>query len=641
MTMHTLLFSLKSRTHPPTPTTHLDIVIHQPITLRSDHHHTYTQQGSSKRKRVCEQEREYIYIYTTVGGETNTHRARKKRVLKKKRCRRRTMSATWFDPSASTAVAEGFSSTLASAIEAACASNAGAEGGGVSKKAAKKAEKERLKAEKAAARAKQEPEVVDPLANRYGDAPMIRSSEVTEREYVRVDALGKDRAGQELHVRARVHTVRGKGKTAFAVLRQRTATVQAVLFVDDVTVSKGMIKYVTGLEKETIVDVFGKLTLPEVPVESCTQKEVELKVLRIHAISRSIPRLPLLVEDAARAEPAEGEDDGMAVASQAVRLDNRVIDLRTPANQAIFKCQSEVCKFFRESLLEQDFIEIHTPKMIAGASEGGAAVFKLDYIGRPACLAQSPQLYKQMAVCADFERVFEIGPVFRAEKSFTHRHLTEFTGLDFEMAIKEHYFEVLDVIENFFHRIFDGLTETCAAELATINEQYPFEPLLHPKPTLRITFDEGCALLKEAGYDADPTEDIGTEQEKALGRIVREKYKTDFYVMHRYPVNARPFYTMLAPDNESVTNSYDIFIRGEEIISGAQRIHDTALLEKRAIECGIDPETIRAYLESFSYGAPPHGGCGIGLERVVMLFLGLKNIRKTSMFPRDPQRLTP
>ena len=411
---------------------------------------------------------------------------------------------------------------------------------------------------------------------------------------------------------------------------------QVAMFADEEKVSRQMVKWVSAITRESIVDVEGTVVAVENKIEACTQQDVELSGYGCLLISKA-KLLPFEISDASR----RLDDKEGAQVAQDTRLDNRFIDLRTPANQAIMRCQSAVGQLFRESLLSKGFVEIHTPKIIPGASESGASVFKLNYMGKTAFLAQSPQLYKQMAVCADFERVFEIGPVFRAEKSFTHRHLTEFTGLDFEMAIKEHYFEVLDVIENFFHRIFDGLTETCAAELATINEQYPFEPLLHPKPTLRITFDEGCALLKEAGYDADPTEDIGTEQEKALGRIVREKYKTDFYVMHRYPVNARPFYTMLAPDNESVTNSYDIFIRGEEIISGAQRIHDTALLEKRAIECGIDPETIRAYLESFSYGAPPHGGCGIGLERVVMLFLGLKNIRKTSMFPRDPQRLTP
>ena len=185
---------------------------------------------------------------------------------------------------------------------------------------------------------------------------------------------------------------------------------------------------------------------------------------------------------------------------QDVRLDNRVVDLRTPANQAIFRVQSAVSQLFREALLERGFQEIHTPKLIAGASEGGAAVFRLDYMGRPACLAQSPQLPKQMAICADFDRVFEVGPVFRAENSYTHRHMCEFTGLDFEMAIYEHYFEVLDVIEALFMHMFDGLASRHAKDLAAIAQQYPFEPIV-AKPT-RVTFAEGIKMLQENGCAA-------------------------------------------------------------------------------------------------------------------------------------------
>ena len=319
-----------------------------------------------------------------------------------------------------------------------------------------------------------------------------------------------------------------------------------------------------------------------------------------------------------------------------------VIDLRTPANQAIFRIQSAVCELFREALRAQDFIEIHTPKLIGGASEGGAAVFKLDYMGQPACLAQSPQLYKQMAVESDLERVFEIGPVFRAENSNTHRHMCEFTGLDMEMAIKEHYFEVLDVLDNLFLHMFDGLNERFAHELSVVNQQHPYQPLKYLRPTLRLEFPEGIRMLQEAGVaDVDPLGDLSTEQERVLGALVKEKYDTDFYILHRYPNAARPFYTMPAPDDPNYSNSFDIFIRGEEIISGAQRVHDAELLAKRAAEHGIEVETIQAYIDAFKYGALPHGGCGVGLERVVMLFLNLGNIRKSSMFPRDPKRLAP
>lgn len=173
-------------------------------------------------------------------------------------------------------------------------------------------------------------------------------------------------------------------------------------------------------------------------------------------------------------------------------------------------------------MMDNGFTEIHSPKMIGGASEGGANIFKFEYFGSPACLAQSPQLYKQMALCADFDRVFEIGPVFRAEDSNTNRHLCEFTGLDMEMTIKEHYFEVLDMLANLLVHIFNGLKTDYAKELEVINAQYPFEEFVCKEPVVKINFREGCEMLKKAGYDQDPLEDLGTETEKALGGLVKE-----------------------------------------------------------------------------------------------------------------------
>merc|ERR1711988_1129878 len=320
----------------------------------------------------------------------------------------------------------------------------------------------------------------------------------------------------------------------------------------------------------------------------------------------------------------------------------RWIDTRTLANQSIFRIQHAVTKLFREFLDEKDFIEVHTPKLLYGASEGGADMFSTNYFGLTAALAQSPQLHKQIS-CANsgFDRVYEIGPVFRAEKSFTHRHLCEFVGLDLEMTINEHYFEVLDLFSDLFIYIFDKLTERYGKELSAINTQHPFEPLVYLKPSLRITFAEGVQMLNDAGYEQSPHEDIDTEKEKVLGRLVKEKYNTDFYIMYEYPRSARPFYTMPHPTDPNLTNSYDMFIRGEEIISGAQRIHDPNMLVEEIKKKGIDPETLKFYVDSFKYGALPHGGGGIGLERVVMLYLGLHNIRKTSLFPRDPKRLAP
>lgn len=305
------------------------------------------------------------------------------------------------------------------------------------------------------------------------------------------------------------------------------------------------------------------------------------------------------------------------------------------------RISSGICRYFREYLGDNDFVEIHTPKLIGGTSEGGAEVFRLDYFGSSACLAQSPQLYKQMAVVSDLERVFEIGPVFRAEKSFTPRHLCEFTGLDMEMAFNEHYFEVIDVICELFGYIFEKLNEKYSKEIETVKKQYPFEDFVFKKEVPRIKFVDACEMLKEIGLEQNPLKDLETENEEALGKIVKEKFGTDFFVVYNYPIEARPFYSMINPEDPEYTHSYDFFMRGQEILSGAQRIHDPEMLKKSALSKDIPPETIQDYINCFKYGALPHAGGGIGLERVLKLFLGIHNIRKCSLFPRDPKRLTP
>ncbi|CAM9532535.1 unnamed protein product [Heterosigma akashiwo] len=224
-------------------------------------------------------------------------------------------------------------------------------------------------------------------------------------------------------------------------------------------VSKGMVKYATALPRESIIDIRGKVVVAPSPIDSATQKDVELQILEIRCVSRVIAELPFQIEDASRPE-GKAEEEGMATVGQDLRLDYRWIDTRTLANQAIFRIQSGVCALFREFLASRGFVEIHSPKLLGGASEGGSDVFELSYFNQPSCLAQSPQLYKQMtAACGDFDRVMEVGPVFRAENSNTNRHLCEFTGLDLEMAITEHYYEVLEVFSELFIFIFDGLNE--------------------------------------------------------------------------------------------------------------------------------------------------------------------------------------
>uniref|UniRef100_A0A8C8DNT0 Aspartate--tRNA ligase, cytoplasmic n=1 Tax=Oryzias sinensis TaxID=183150 RepID=A0A8C8DNT0_9TELE len=472
-------------------------------------------------------------------------------------------------------------------------------------------------------------------ADKAGNEMFMFASE-PDRKLVRVQDLTPEKADQLIWLRARVHTSRAKGKQCFLVLRQQQFNVQALVAVGD-RASKQMVKFAANITKESIVDVEAAVRKVEQKIESCSQQDVELHVERIFVISQAEARLPLQLEDAVRPD-GEGEE---------VRTEKgggcrpRLQLLETTTSQAVFRLQSGVCQLFRDTLTKKGFVEIQTPKIISAASEGGANVFTVSYFKTSAYLAQSPQLYKQMCICADFDKVFCVGPVFRAEDSNTHRHLTEFVGLDIEMAFNYHYHEVIESITDTMVQIFKGLRDNFQTEIQTVNKQFPSEPFKFLEPTLRLEYTEGVAMLREAGVEMGDEDDLSTPNEKLLGRLVKEKYDTDFYVLDKYPLAVRPFYTMPDPHNPKYSNSYDMFMRGEEILSGAQRVHDAQLLTERAQHHQIDLEKIKSYIDSFRYGAPPHAGGGIGLERVCMLYLGLHNVRQTSMFPRDPKRLTP
>ncbi|ETN59224.1 aspartyl-tRNA synthetase [Anopheles darlingi] len=526
---------------------------------------------------------------------------------------------------------------------------------GESKKAAKKLAKEAQKAQKkaehkaAAAAASgaaedgsnEDAAGADYAAARYGTMKMIQSVEKhTERKFVKVSELVQCQREAEVWVRGRVHTSRCKGKQCFLVLRQQSSTVQCLLAVNE-TVSKQMVKFSGSIPRESIIDLKARVIPVEQRIESCTEQTLELHVLELFLLSAAKAQLPLQIEDASRPEKSDDPEALKIRVNQDTRLDNRVLDLRTPANQAIFRLEAGVCKLFRDVLTAKGFTEIHTPKIISAASEGGANVFTVSYFKDSAYLAQSPQLYKQMAIAADFDKVFTVGAVFRAEDSNTHRHLTEFVGLDLEMAFKYHYHEVLDTIGNTFTEMFKGLRDSYAKEIAAVGQQYNVEPFKFLEPPLKLEFAQAVAMLREAGVQMDDEEDLSTPSEKLLGRLVKAKYDTDFYILDKFPLAVRPFYTMPDPTNPRYSNSYDMFMRGEEILSGAQRIHDPDYLIERAKLHAIDLSKIAAYIDAFRYGCPPHAGGGIGMERVVMLYLGLDNIRKTSMFPRDPKRLTP
>lgn len=509
------------------------------------------------------------------------------------------------------------------------------------KKQAKQAKKDERKAQTAAklqseATARDEQDV---SKGNYGTLPLAQSQEKTVRVWTPVKDLTSNKVGSTVLIRARLHNNRGTGNMCFLVLRNQHYTVQAVVAVGT-GVSKQMVRYSTDLNKESIIDVEGTVSAAPDKITGCSQQDVEIAVTKLFCVSLSQPQLPFQIEDAMRPETST-EDGPQVRVNQDTRLDNRIIDLRTMTNQAIFRIEAGICRLFREHLTSKGFVEIHTPKIISAASEGGANVFEVTYFKGQAYLAQSPQLYKQMALTADFDRVFSIGAVFRAEDSNTHRHLCEFVGLDVEMTFFEHYHEVLQVIGDMFISIFKGLQEQYEQEIDTVKKQYPSESFKFLEPSLILQYKEGIQMLREAGVEIGDEDDLSTPSEKLLGKLVKEKYGTDFYILDKYPLAVRPFYTMPDPHDPRSSNSYDMFMRGEEILSGAQRIHDADLLIERARHHNIDLQKIKAYIDSFRYGAPPHGGGGIGLERVCMLYLGLNNIRKTSLFPRDPKRLTP
>ncbi|WBW73154.1 cytoplasmic aspartate-tRNA ligase Drs1 [Schizosaccharomyces osmophilus] len=556
----------------------------------------------------------------------------------------------------------------------------GEDGQPLSKKALKKLEKEREKEQKRIEReareneekSKREASEVDYSEGRYGVLPLNRSTSRGNRVYTDIKDISAAKDGQKVSVRARVYTSRLQGnKMCFFSLRQQYNTIQALVVVNKDTISKPMVKWCGSIGLESIVAIEGTVQKSPEVIKSATVQDAEIHVSNVYVVSPVKKHLPFLVEDADRSEEQirESEENAKEGDSKFVRvlldtrLDNRVLDLRSPTNQAIFDIQSGICDAFREYLLANSFNEIHTPKMTGASSEGGANVFKISYFKGAGYLSQSPQLYKQMLISADRERVFEVGPVFRAEESNTYRHMTEFTGLDLEMAFYEHYHEVVEFLENLFLHIFKTLKEKYNRQIALVRNVYSSEDFVLPvgSERVRFHFKEAVQLLREAGYrkqltpgqeppkneefrySEDPEfDDFSTPEERVLGGIVREKYNTDFYVIDKYPSSVRPFYTMPDPEDPRYSNSYDFFMKGQEIMSGAQRIHDPELLTERMRALGIAPDVgLQAYIDSFALGCPPHAGGGIGLERVLMFFLNLPNIRLASAFPRDPKRLLP
>ncbi|KAF2836372.1 aspartyl-tRNA synthetase-like protein [Patellaria atrata CBS 101060] len=484
----------------------------------------------------------------------------------------------------------------------------------------------------------------------YGMLPVNHyAGEWTHAERTILQGISAKDVGKELFFRARIHHLRKlSSHLVFFVFRQQTVTIQGVLHEHD-NISRWMMYWAEHRNVEDVVLVKGvvqEAKSKQGEVTGATIHDVEISVHEMHVEASVTEPLPFTVAEAEiTQQEVDREQDTRVKVSDRTRWQNRVLDLRTSAAQGIFRVQSGIGHLFREYLDTQGFIEIHTPKLQGGATESGASVFKIDYFGRGAFLAQSPQLAKQMSIAADFKKVYEIGAVFRAENSNTHRHLTEYTGLDLEMAIDEHYHEVLRTLDNTFKYIFAGIYKKYRNEIDAVKKQFPHEDLVWLDETPRIPFKEAVQMLNETGWTDEHgkplplNEDLGTRDEIQLGRVIKEKYGTDYYILDKFPTSARPFYTMPDPNDPEYTNSFDIFLRGQEILSGGQRIHDTKTLLCKMERMKVDPMSMEEYINGFQWGAPPHGGGGIGLERMLMLLLQLGDIRHGSMYPRDPKSL--
>ncbi|KAF2192502.1 aspartyl-tRNA synthetase-like protein [Zopfia rhizophila CBS 207.26] len=535
-----------------------------------------------------------------------------------------------------------------------------------SKNALKKLQKEKEKAEKkAAAKArelaerqkKESADAADVSVDAYGELPLCGSREFkptnTSRENLSDIAELEDK---EITFRCWVENARVQSaKLAFLNLRQGLNTVQAVVAASE-KLSKQMVKFSGNVSTESTLAVTGSVKRVKEPIKSATIKDFEIHITKLFVEVKAEVPLPMQVEDAERPLPSEGlgdedekqaEGDARPLVGLNTRLNNRTLDLRAKINHAIFVVKSGVCALFQEFLSQKGFTLIHTPKILGAASEGGANVFELKYFDRPAYLAQSPQFYKQMLIASRFQKVMEIGPVFRAENSNTARHLTEFTGLDLEMEFQENYHEVMGLLEDLMLFIFKELNARYKKETDLVRSAYHVEDFKLPESgkVPRIPFTEGIKMLREAGEELGDYDDLTTPQEKHLGKLVLERYNSDFYTLDQFPLAIRPAYTMPSPSDPLLSNSYDMFMRGQEICSGAQRIHNADLLSEmmRKHDPPVDPDGpgTKDYVDSFRYGCPPHGGGGFGLERIVQFWLGLPNIRMCSLFPRDPQRVVP
>ncbi|RST82487.1 aspartate--tRNA(Asn) ligase [Blautia sp. SG-772] len=434
-----------------------------------------------------------------------------------------------------------------------------------------------------------------------------------QQEEAELEDLLKAEEGTKIILEGAVHSVRDMGEIAFVILRKREGLIQTVweegkTDMELSEIREGDYIHVTGQIKDEERAPHGK--------------EVRLSTIR-HLSHVSCP-LPLPI------------DKWKLNTSLEAKLDRRSLSLRNIRERARFRIQEGIVRGFRDFLYEQGFTEIHTPKIGAKSAEGGANMFRLSYFHRPAVLQQSPQLYKQMMVGV-FDRVFETGPVFRAEKHNTRRHLNEYTSLDFEMGYIHSFLDICAMETGFLQYTMNLLEKEYSKELKLLNITLPDVEKI---PYVR--FDEAKRLVSEK-YNRKIRNpfDLEPEEEELIGKYFKEEYNADFVFVTHYPSKKRPFYAMDDPEDTRYTLSFDLLYHGLEITTGGQRIHDLSMLEEKIQEKGMTEEGLEQYLDAFRFGMPPHGGLGIGLERLTMQLLGEDNVREACLFPRDMSRLEP
>jgi len=419
--------------------------------------------------------------------------------------------------------------------------------------------------------------------------------------------------GQEVILGGWIHSIRRQGKITFILLRDRTGIVQIAAGSDAVKP--------LALRNETVVYAEGKVVK-----DLRASGGIEVRLASLEIVSAPEKPLPILVNDKADYQKLEIE----------TLLNNRVLSLRNPKRNAIFRLQADIIDCFRSFMRDDGFTEVTTPKIIATGTEGGTQLFSIDYFDKLAYLAQSPQFYKQMLVGAGYERVFEIGHVYRAEEHNTSRHLNEYVSLDYEMGFIEDEHDIMDVEERFIKTLFSIINGKCGHILRMYGRDLPV-----PEKIPRIPVSEACSILeseygkKNKGFDLDP------EGEKLICEWTKKTHDCELLFLTEYPRSKRPVYTMPIEENTDFTRSFDLLFRGLEITTGGQRIHDYTMLLEAFDRRGLDASQFEYYTDTFAYGMPPHGGLAIGLERITAQILGLSNIREASIFPRDRGRIVP